>query len=289
MDALGLTPTAIGDNTAILVMIYPPGPDLGRRFVLEHGVNIVGRLGQMQVQIDSDSVSRRHARITHVQEGWVLEDLGSTNGSFVNDERVTRRVLCNGDQLRFGAALAKFLSGNDIEAAYHEAIYRMSILDALTGAHNKRHLIESLERELAAAARHELSLALVMLDIDHFKQVNDQHGHLAGDQILKELGCRVRPRIRREDLFARYGGEEFACILTQTSSEGALAFAESLRGIVSAQPFSHDTGEVSLTISLGVALYHGGRGQRMRPDELIRAADEKLYAAKHGGRDRVAI
>ena len=122
--------------------------------------------------------------------------------------------------MRFGDAIYKFLSGSNIESAYHEAIHNMAIQDGMTGIHNKRFFLEFLEREIAVASRHGHPLTLVMFDVDHFKKVNDTHGHLAGDAVLKDLAGRIRPRIRREDLFARYGGEEFACVLPSTALAG---------------------------------------------------------------------
>jgi diguanylate cyclase (GGDEF)-like protein len=278
-------PKGSGDTQAVLVMLYPPGPNLGRRFPLTAPEHVVGRLAELDIPIESDSVSRRHARFYRADDGWAVEDLGSTNGTFVNDLQVDKRTLRDGDLVRFGGAILKFLSGANIEAAYHEEIYRMSILDGLTGVHNKRYFLEFLDRELAGAARHQLPLCLVMFDIDHFKKVNDTHGHLAGDAVLKELAKRLKPRIRREDLLARYGGEEFTCVLTKTPHAGALAFAESLRAIIGNEPFPYDQTLLPVTISLGVAEFHAP--QPIPPDEIIRRADENLYAAKKGGRNRV--
>jgi hypothetical protein len=161
------------------------------------------------VQVDRDSVSRRHARVFRTGEQWMVEDLGSTNGSYVNDVPVQRSVLRDNDFLKIGAAIFKFLSGVGVEASYYEEIYRMTIIDGLTGAHNKRYFIEFLDREMARCARYGRPLSLVMFDIDHFKKINDQHGHLTGDHVLKEIAKRLHARIRREGL-ARCSGEEFA-------------------------------------------------------------------------------
>ena len=275
-----------GDDQAVVVQLHPPGPNLGRRFPLTRLEHVVGRVVDADIPIEADSVSRRHARLCLGEEGgWYVEDLRSTNGTFVNDERVDHRVLKDGDLLRFGEAICKFLAGANIESAYHEEIYRMTILDGLTGVHNKRFFLEFLERELARASRYQVPLALVLFDIDHFKSVNDTHGHLAGDAVLKELCRRLKPRIRREDLLARYGGEEFACVLSNTSVAGAVRFAESLRLIVAREPFRHEALALAVTISLGVAVRDGE--QKIDPPGLIQQADEKMYAAKHGGRNRV--
>jgi diguanylate cyclase (GGDEF)-like protein len=277
-------------SEAMLVMLHPPGPTLGRRFPLSKAEHVIGRMTDLDIAVDADSVSRRHARVFRDGDTWCVEDLKSTNGSFVNDERVDRRTLNDGDLLRCGEAIFKFLSGSNVEAAYHEEIYRLTILDGMTGVHNVRFFKEFLERELARAHRHRVALALVMFDVDHFKVINDTHGHLAGDAVLKEICRRLKPRIRREDLLARYGGEEFACVLPDTSKSGAVAFAEALRRLIERDPFVHEDKEISATISLGVSMYEPEPGSGEPPldaEELIRRSDEKLYAAKHAGRNRV--
>jgi diguanylate cyclase (GGDEF)-like protein len=147
--------------------------------------------------------------------------------------------------------------------------------------------MEFLEREIAVASRHGHPLTLVMFDVDHFKKVNDSHGHLAGDAVLKEIARRLKPRIRREDLLARYGGEEFACVLPDTTREGAAIFAEAIRILVERYPVQHGSLSIPVTVSLGVAVTEEPR--HYDPTDLIRRADERLYEAKRGGRNRVVI
>ena len=272
---------------AYIVLLHPPGTEIGRRTALDRDRYLVGRDEGADVFLDRDSVSRQHAELVRDLRGsWAVRDMDSTNGTFVNERRTSEVTLKDGDQLRFGDVVYKFLSGDNIETRYHEEIYQMSVIDALTGAHNRRYFIDFLERELASANRHHNPLTLVMLDIDHFKQVNDQRGHLCGDAVLRDLAGRIRPRIRREDLFARYGGEEFAAILTITGLEGGLRFAESLRLMVGRDPFSFDGEDFSVTISLGVTSIFDEPD--IPPDTLIRRADEQLYEAKRAGRDRVS-
>jgi diguanylate cyclase (GGDEF)-like protein len=271
---------------ACLVLLHPPGPDIGKRTPLSKRAYIVGRDAEVDLVISRSSVSRQHSQLTQDEAGeWWVQDLGSTNGTFVNEERITRRCLTDGDQVRFGDAIFKFLSGANIESAYHEEIYRMTILDGLTGIHNKRYFLEFLERELAGAHRHRHPLSLVMFDVDHFKKVNDERGHLAGDHVLKEIAARIRPRIRREDLFARYGGEEFACILASTNLDGAVAFAEHIRGLIADKNIVFDGQPFTVTISLGVATVWNEPGVDLLT--LIKRADDNLYAAKRSGRNKV--
>ncbi len=231
-------------------------------------------------------MSRQHARLwIDDQSNWWVEDLNSTNGTFVNEARVRSQQLSDSDQVRFGDAIYKFLSGTNIESAYHEAIHNMAIQDGMTGIHNKRFFMEFVEREIAVAARHGHPLSLVMFDVDHFKKVNDGHGHLAGDAVLKELANRIRPRIRREDLFARYGGEEFACVLPSTALPGGIVFAEQLRQMIEDKPTEVEDKAISFTISLGVTTMH--REVHIDRDALIKRADDNLYVAKRNGRNRV--
>jgi two-component system, cell cycle response regulator len=268
-----------------LVLIYPPGPDMGKRFPLTRNEIVLGRGADCDIQVDRDSVSRRHARVFRAADQWMVEDLGSTNGSYVNDVPVQRSVLRDNDYLKIGAAIFKFLSGAGVEASYYEEIYRMTIIDGLTGAHNKRYFLEFLEREAARCWRHKRPLSLLMFDIDRFKEINDTHGHLTGDYVLKELSRRLLARIRREELLARYGGEEFAAVLPETDHPGAMTFGEQIRRLVADEIFEYEGDRFAVTISIGVATYDGA--EELDATAFIRIADDNLYRAKREGRNKV--
>jgi two-component system, cell cycle response regulator len=186
--------------------------------------------------------------------------------------------------VKIGAAIFKFLAGNGIESSYHEEIHKMMIMDALTGAHNKRYFLEFLEREVARCSRYRRSLSLLMFDIDHFKKINDTHGHLTGDFVLREMSRRLLGRIRREELLARYGGEEFACVLPETDLVGARIFAEQVRRLIADAPFEYEGDTISVTVSIGL---HTVEGDDMDVTQFIKLADENLYRAKREGRNRV--
>ena len=273
-------------SDGVLVVLHPPGPNMGRRFALAKNEHFLGRLAGIDIEIDAEGISRRHARIGRDDSGWFVEDLGSTNGTQVNDVRITKQTLVDGDLLRCGTTVCKFLASDSIEATYHVEVYRLSITDGMTGVHNKRYLLELLDRDIGMAARLGNQLSLLMIDIDHFKKINDTHGHLAGDQALKELCRRIEPRLRATDVLARYGGEEFAVVLPATPREGALQVAETLRAIIAAEPFTHGEIKIPVTISLGL-----GTTDPATPitvTELIKIADDNLYEAKRSGRNRVA-
>jgi two-component system cell cycle response regulator len=285
-----VTVPARGPTVAVrescLVHIYPTGTGMGARYPLGDIPLVIGRGTEADIRITDHSVSRRHARIQPGADGYYAIDLQSTNGTFVNDALAPMARLKDGDYLRVGNCIYRFLTGGNVESEYHEEIYRLTIIDGLTEIHNKRYLMEFLDRELARSERYGRPLALLLFDIDHFKGVNDQMGHLGGDFTLRELAARVRDGIRKEELFARYGGEEFAIVLPETPHEGAVHVAERIRTLVEAQPFSYEGHDYSLTVSIGVASTDGEVG--LTPAELLRRADERLYQAKRDGRNRVA-
>lgn len=279
----GPLPTATPGESC-LVLLYPPGPEMGKRFPLEKSEVVLGRT-RGDIVIDLDSVSRRHARIRMEDGKWTVEDLGSTNGTYVNDDPVESVPLANGDILRVGSSIFKFLSGTGIEASYHEEIYRMTIVDTLTGTNNRRYLIDFMDREIARSVRHGRPLSLLLIDIDHFKKINDEHGHLTGDDVLKGVCRRIRTRVRKEELLARYGGEEFAVVLPETSDTDAGKLAEEYRDLVAKDPFDCETATVTVTISIGVATVEG---EEVDAETFIKRADDRLYEAKREGRNRVA-
>ena len=270
---------------AALVVIY--GQDLGRKYDLKQEEIAIGRSPKSDICVDQESVSRDHALITNTSKGLRIKDRGSTNGTFVNDVAVEAdrdHELRNGDLVKIGRTIFKYIAGGNIEAAYHDEIYRLTTMDGLTQIHNRRYFDEQIDRELSRSRRYDRVLSLVLMDIDHFKQINDQHGHLAGDYVLKQLASAVRTRIRREDVFARYGGEEFAVILPEIDLKGARLFAEKVRQMVSRQHFTFDSQLISVTMSVGVATL---KPAHREPADLVRVADEKLYEAKTNGRNRV--
>ncbi len=275
-------PTPRGQDC--LVVIYSiDARQFGKRRVLNGEPVHLGRGSENTLVFENDSVSRRHAKIEKRGLHWYVIDLESTNGTFVNDEPITDYRLRRGDQLKVGDTILKFLSGSDVEAQYHETIYRMTIVDGLTGIHNKRYLTETLEREMPRAQRHQRPLSLMMFDIDRFKSINDTYGHLAGDYVLKELASIVRMRLRPDDVLGRYGGEEFAVILPETRIDGAQSIAEDIRRLVEEHVFVFEDERVAVTISIGIAQF----SYNSSVSKFIQQADERLYEAKREGRNRV--
>lgn len=272
-----------GPETPCIVQIY--GGNLGRRFPITNEITI-GRSDSNTIAVPLPNVSRTHARLTFTDGKCFVQDLGSTNGTHVNEEEVAGNwTLVNGDLLRTGGAVFKFIAGGNVEALYHEEIYRMTILDGLTGVHNKRFLTEFLDRELSRARRHDRPLSVAMLDLDHFKKVNDTFGHLAGDQILKQVAGLISKKVRHEELLARYGGEEFTVVLPETEIDGAQAFCEKIREELADHTFVFDGQDIKVTISIGVTSFSSQEDALA----MLQSADDALYQAKHLGRDRVAV
>ncbi len=267
---------------ACLVVIY--GLELGKKYNLNRPQIIIGRSSKADIQIDQEAVSRNHCKIINTGKAILLRDMGSTNGTYINDELIDEYVLRDGDYIKVGRCIFKFLSGSNIENAYHEEIYRLTTIDGLTQVYNKRYFAETLEREIGRAQRYRRDLSLILFDIDHFKNVNDTFGHLAGDSVLKQLANVIKGRIRREDVLARYGGEEFAIILPEIDKHNALQFGEKIRRITEKAVFRFEDTEIPVTVSVGIATL---TPEVQELTDFIKICDDNLYSAKAAGRNRV--
>lgn len=279
----GLDERSASAGQACLVVFY--GQNIGRRYFLDKNEQIIGRSDSANIQVDQESVSRQHCRVLDISGHNRLIDLGSTNGTFVNDRQVTECDLRDGDLIRVGQTIFKYLSGSNIESKYHEEIYRLTTIDGLTQAYNRRYFMETIERELNRALRYGRLLSLVMFDIDRFKRINDTYGHLAGDYVLREIAGIVSQNIRREDVFCRYGGEEFSLILPEIDRESAYQVCEKLRQKVEQHPFVFANENIPVTISLGIRTTADG-DQGSNVTQFIADADARLFDAKQQGRNR---
>lgn len=276
-----------GPKGACLVVIY--GAQIGRRIELVGAPLVIGRSPRSDLQLDEESVSRQHVRFEPLPEsvegnGWQVVDLESTNGTYVNDVVTARATLRHGDQIQVGRSILRFLEGNSIERAYHEEIYNLMSMDGLTQLRNRRAFDESLVEEILRSQRFGRPLSISVIDVDKFKLVNDQYGHLAGDAILRQIGTILRNNIRKNDIAGRLGGEEFGVILPEVDRVGGVVAAEKLRRLVESHRFEFDRTVIPVTISMGVI---ERLPKEREPNELIKRADELLYRAKHNGRNRV--
>lgn len=245
----------------------------------------IGRSQDCDLVISEDGVSRRHALLTPIGGTYVLEDTQSANGTFVSGQRVERHVLRDGDTLQFGPSAAfRYTLTDAAQEALLSQLFESSVIDALTGAHNREYFDTQLRAELSFARRHKTVVSLVLLDVDHFKRVNDTFGHPVGDEVLIRLVRSIGPAVRSEDALTRYGGEEFAIILRGIELLGARALAERLRITVAAMSIVTERGPIRVTVSLGCA---ASSESGLEPESLLALADARLYAAKRGGRNRV--
>jgi len=276
-------PARMGQD-CVVIIYSSDARHFGKRHVLGRQALTLGRGSDNTLMLENDSVSRSHCCIEQRgSSGVFVQDLGSTNGTYVNDELVKEAQLRRGDQIKVGDTILKYLSGSDMEAQYHETIYRMTIVDGLTGVNNKRFLMETLEKEIPRARRHQRPLSLLMFDIDHFKLVNDNYGHLAGDFVLKDLAQLVKSRLRPDDIIGRYGGEEFAVLLPETPVDGSAAIAEELRKMIDEHRFEFEQEVIDVSVSIGCAQL----ADDFDVARFIKLADENLYRAKRGGRNQV--
>ena len=253
---------------------------------------LIGRESYCSLQIPEDSVSRKHAEVRRDQETgqFTLTDLRSTNGTYVNDQPVGDQsvALVAGDVIRVGNHVYKYLTSDHIEAQYHEAAYTMMTHDSLTNVWNKRYFLDMFNREVARSTRSKQPLSLMMLDIDHFKRVNDKHGHLVGDEVLREFALRISNQVRTEDLLARYGGEEFIIALSGTALEQMEVVADRCLKAISNSPFNTTEGLLECTVSIGGTSFFDAP-PNTETQALIRSADRALYQAKNNGRNQIVL
>jgi two-component system, cell cycle response regulator len=267
------------EQRALLLVLS--GTRLGHRLVLGDAPIDIGRGSGAQLILDADSVSRKHARIERFGGGHKIVDQGSTNGTYVNGVRIKEHILKDGDRIGIGKALLKYLAGGNIEGAYHEEVQRLMRFDPLTNIFNKRHFDESLRLAVFTATGSGRPLSLIVFDLDHFKKVNDTHGHMAGDAVLCGATTAVQGILEPSEVFGRVGGEEFAVLCDAIGVHEALGRAEAIRSAVSRAPFAFEEKRLPVTVSLGVAQLMIGE----EAESLYERTDAALYAAKAAGRN----
>jgi two-component system, cell cycle response regulator len=267
-------------------LIVLAGENLGQMFPIRNAETVIGRAADASVRLKDDGVSRKHARLIHKDGEVSVEDLKSANGTLVNGQRIERAALQDGDKIQVGSTtILKFTYADRLEEDFQQKMYEAALHDGLTRAYTKRYFLDRLPTEIAYARRHATPLSLLMMDVDHFKMVNDTHGHPAGDYVLVVLSQLIATALRTEDIFARYGGEEFLVLCRGVPLDNAALLAERLRARIETASFDYQEKHIPVTVSVGVASYFD------QPDagtRLIADADAALYQAKRAGRNRVA-
>lgn len=275
-----------GSSERRAYLIVLAGCNLGDMVELRDRM-VLGRSAEADVRFDDDGISRRHAVVGLDGDVAFVEDLGSRNGTFVNDQKVKRAVLKDGDKIRIGSTtILKFTHQDKLDDAFQRQLFEAALRDGLTRAFNKKYFFDRLANELAYAERHKTELAVIMLDIDFFKQVNDTYGHMAGDHVLAGVARDLQTQVRCEDVFARFGGDEFGVICRGVGVAGGAMLAERLRVHVERWQEAYEGATLRVTASLGVADL-GSPGVH-DAETLVEAADAALYDAKRSGRNRVA-
>jgi two-component system, cell cycle response regulator len=277
-------PRAGAGPSAYLVVIS--GPSFGEMYKLKGERSVLGRGEGADIRVLDDGVSRQHAAIERDGGKMVLVDSRSTNGTYCNGTRIQRHDLTDGDKISIGATtILRFTYQDQVDEHYQKKLFESALRDGLTATFNRRYFLDRLQSEIRFAVRHEKTLALLFADIDHFKKINDEHGHVAGDEVLAAVARVMTATLRAEDVLARYGGEEFAIICREIEADGARALGERLRAAVAEHRFEQAGKVIPVTVSIGVA------AERKLDDAhaFIAAADEAMYEAKRAGRNRVVV
>lgn len=262
------------------------GQDIGRKYDVENDEIYIGRNEMCEIFVDDEDVSRIHAKIETTSNFVYIEDLGSTNGTLVNGEKIKRHCLADGDRIQVGSmTVLKFNYVDEIEESFNEQLYNAANKDYLTQVYNKKYFIDRLKMEFSYSTRHNAPLSLMIFDIDFFKKINDTYGHLAGDSLLKQFATTIDQTKRQEDLFARYGGEEFMLLLRNTDINTSVSIAEKIRSKIEKTKFVLDKQTISITVSIGISVLTGDNFKDHRG--LIRSADRQLYLAKESGRNQI--
>ncbi|HVU53147.1 MAG TPA: GGDEF domain-containing protein [Polyangia bacterium] len=282
-----LAPEGGKRDRAYLVVLA--GASVGEMYKIEGDKTIIGRGQKATIRLLDDGISREHAQLVILKDRIVLQDLGSTNGTYCNGLKVEgNKELVDGDKILVGSTtILKFTYHDNLDEIFQKQMYESALRDGLTKAFNKKYFTDRLESEFTFAVRHVAPLTLVLFDIDHFKKVNDTYGHQAGDHVLSEISTLLTGALRAEDVFARYGGEEFAVICRGSDVNQGQIVAERMRKAVEVHKFVFEGTHIPVTISVGVA----GLPDPAVKDaaELVSLADQSLYKSKHGGRNRVTV
>lgn len=291
MDDLTQDRTIVEDPNASFIpaAATPGGPCLtvvsggpvGKVHALPLGrVTVMGRGADTDLPIRDGRVSRKHAKITVDSKGAsVLEDLGSSNGTFLNGRQIQQRQkLKEGDHLQLGSAtILKFFYQNEAEQGIQRELADRAIKDGLTGIYTEQYLLDRIDNEFAYARRHKTDLALLLFEADDLKSIKGAHGASAGELVLKELAGLVKRALRAEDVFARYGATAFAILTRGIPDAGVLVVAQRLRRAIKSHNFAFQNAQIPVTISIGMVTESD---QAKNPAKLIEIAEKYLHRAQ---------
>ena len=280
-------PAPSGPTRATLMVLT--GTEAGRMVVVGPEGLLIGREAREGLLVEEIGVSRRHARIAAGPDGgFYVEDLGSTNGTFVRDRRVSFAPLSPGDSIRLGQRLRlRFALTDEAEEALQRTLYESSVRDSLTHVFTRRYFTERLAEELSSFQEAQADSALLVVDLDGLKDLNDRYGHLAGDRALCAVAARIGAMMPPENVLARYGGDEFVVLAPGIGATQATLLARRLREAVAQLRFSAGGNDVPVTVSIGIAALSELSDGLSTATDLFALADDRLYAAKRSGRNCV--
>lgn len=284
-------PIAVDDETdrgdqAYLVVIA--GSNVGTMHKIDSDLTVLGRSMDANIRLLDDGISRHHCRIRMEGGQLCVEDLNSRNGTFCNGERTAFRVLEDGDKLQIGqTTILKFSYQDYLDENFQKQMLDSALRDSLTGTYNKRYFTDRLDSEIKFSLRHQVNLALMIMDLDFFKDVNDTFGHLAGDKVLTCFAGAIQRSIRNEDVLARYGGEEFGLIVRSINRENIMLLGNRLCNEISEMYVEWEGRRIPVTVSIGIATIP--ENEINTPLDFIKAADSMLYEAKKTGRNRAVM
>ncbi len=273
-----------------LIVLKGTDRDFGREFCIEKEKVIIGRGIDVDFQLWDSKVSRHHLALflipTESGEMKVLyEDLMSTNGTYVNEKYSTKGELKNGDRITIGDTVVKFEIMDELEQEFSKRLYRMAVTDSLTGLYNKEYFYDELRRQFHIAIRYGRELSLIMLDIDNFKNVNDEYGHLSGDEALKSVAYAILETVRFQDIVSRFGGDEFCVLLPETSISGARFLGYRIKRSIEKLIFSSDKGTFKITVSMGIVSTKGVNNFI----DFVKKVDGALLEVKKSERSRINV
>lgn len=268
-------------RSAALIIIV--GSQIGQRITVLQEPITIGRSPDCKFQIAHRSVSRTHCLVWREGSSYRIRDLQSTNKTYLNNSQVTEAELKDGDQITLGETIVKFIGPASVEGRYHDELYQRANFDSLTDLYNRRQFRVLLDRQIMRAVRRQHPLALAIIDLDHFKQINDFYGHEIGDQVLRRVAAILKTSVCQGRIAARIGGEEFGLVFPELGLTDAVRLSQALRVSIADELASigaHRGG----TASIGVAEW---QPEMHNQSDLLRAADIQLYRAKALGRNQV--
>jgi two-component system cell cycle response regulator len=282
------TRSSIKDSNMQPYLVIFIGQDSGKSHKLEPGSMTIGRTPEADITLEDDWASRVHCVIHWQDDVFELEDRDSTNGTYLNTHKIKRSQVAPGVPIQVGHSLLKIEFKDKAELQLEQNLHRSAFIDGLTGLFNRQYFMKRAAEELAYARRHHRPLGVIMIDIDHFKLINDTYGHQMGDFVLNRFASIMKACNRPEDIIARYGGEEFIILPRgDLSKERIYLHCERLRQTIEVAEFAFGETRVRMTISLGLHLAMvAERDQEPSIDDWIGKADEALYRAKDLGRNR---